>query len=179
MSNTADLKKQVEIAYRKNRGRFLSRVKRATRNILDAEDIVHEAFVKALSNLNVIEKVENLSAWLFTVIRNLIIDMWRSRRSRALAGEKDIAEETIAEIIAATGLDPADELIRNELADAITEAITALPEKQRAVIEAQILDNLTFRELSEKNGESINTLMTRKKLAVKKLATALHDWIEE
>jgi len=56
------------------------RAKRATRNILDAEDIVQEAFMNALSNLNVLEKVENIPAWLFTVIRNRIIDLWRRKR---------------------------------------------------------------------------------------------------
>lgn len=179
MSNTIDLKKQIETVYRKNRENFLARVKRATRNILDAEDIVHEAFVNALSNLHILDKVENLPAWLFTVIRNQVIDLWRRKQTRIAAGETDTGEETIAEIISSTGLDPSDRLVRNELADALSEAIAALPEKQRIVIEAQVIDNMTFRELSEKTGESINTLMTRKKLAIRKLSIALHEWIEE
>ncbi|RPJ03993.1 MAG: hypothetical protein EHM28_14245, partial [Spirochaetaceae bacterium] len=77
--------------------------------------------------------------------------------------EIDVAGETIAEIVASTGLDPSDALVRDELANALSDAISVLPEDQRTVIEAQVVDNLTFRELSAKTGESINTLMTRKK----------------
>ena len=90
-----DLKKSLESAYRKHRASFFGRAKRATRNILDAEDVVHEAFVKALSNLNVLGKVENIPAWIFAVIRNRIIDLWRRSRTRKKAGEVDMAEETI------------------------------------------------------------------------------------
>ena len=179
MSETVDLKRRVEKAYRANRKNFLAAAKRATRNILDAEDMVHEAFAKALSNLDVIRNVENLPAWLFTVVRNRIVDLWRHRRMKAAAGEVNAAEETISEIISSTGLDPSDEMVRDALSSAMSEAISALPVEQRAVIEAQVFDNLTFRELAEKTGESINTLTTRKKLAVKRLAGALRGWITE
>jgi RNA polymerase sigma factor (sigma-70 family) len=178
MDSGIEMKKQIEMSYRNNRKGFLARAKKATRNILDAEDLVHEAFANALSNLNVIEKVENLSAWLYTVIRNRIADLWRARQRRAAAGETEVSEETIAEIVATTGLDPSDSLVREELADALTDAVAALPREQREVIEARVIDDFTFRELAEKTGESINTLMTRKKLAVKKLAAALRDWLE-
>jgi len=174
-----DLKKSLESTYRKHRNSFFIRAKRATRNILDAEDVVHEAFVKALSNLNVIEKVENISAWIFAVIRNRIIDLWRRSRTRKKAGEVDMGEETIAEIVAATGLDPCDELVRSELADALFEAIAVLPVDQREVTEAQVIDEMTFQELAERSGQSINTLMTRKKLAIRKLSSTLRGWITE
>ncbi|MBN2353811.1 MAG: sigma-70 family RNA polymerase sigma factor [Spirochaetales bacterium] len=179
MSESIELKQRVEKAYRKNRKDFLAAAKMATRNILDAEDVVHEAFAKALSNLDVIRNVENLPAWLFTVVRNRIVDLWRRRRMKAAAGEVNVAEETISEIISSTGLDPSDETVRDALSSALSEAISALPGEQRAVINAQVFDNLTFRELAEKTGESMNTLATRKKMAVKKLAAALRGWITE
>lgn len=144
---------------------------------MDAEDVLQEAFVNALSNLDILGKVENITAWLFTVIRNKVIDLWRRRETRQAAGETNVSEETIAEIIASTGLDPSDELVRGELAGALSDAIAALPDRQREIIEAQVIDDETFREISERTGEPINTLMTRKKLAVKKLSAALKDWI--
>ena len=174
-----DLKKSLETAYRNNKKGFLARAKKATRNILDAEDVIQEAFLKALSNLNVLEKVENIPAWIFRVIRNGMIDLWRRGQTRTNAGEVDVAAETIAEIVDRVGLDPSDIYVRQELADSLSEAIGALPEEQREVIEAQMMDNITFQELSLRTGLPINTLMTRKRLAVKKLAVALRDWITE
>lgn len=178
MSENSDLKQKLETAYRANKEGFLARAKKATRNVLDAEDAVQEAFVSALSRLNVLGRVENLPAWLFTVIRNRLTDFWRRRKTRREAGETDVGEETIRAIVAAAGLDPADELVREELSDALADAISSLPRAQRDVIESQVVDEMTFRELSEKTGEPVNTLMTRKKLAIKKLAVALRGWIE-
>jgi RNA polymerase sigma factor (sigma-70 family) len=179
MRDQADLKKQIETEYRKNRNGLVTRAKRATRNILDAEDVVHEAFASALSRLDVIGTVENLPAWLFTVVKNRITDLWRRQRMKTDAGETHVAEELIAEIISSTGLDPADEVVQDGLSGALSEALAVLPGEQRAVIEAQVFDGLTFQELAEKTGESINTLTTRKKLAVRKLAAALRGWITD
>jgi RNA polymerase sigma factor (sigma-70 family) len=179
MSDQAGLKQRIEKEYRAHRGNLLARARRATRNLLDAEDVVHEAFTRALSNLDVLGRVENIPAWLFTTVRNRITDLWRRRKMKAAVGETQVAEEVIVEIISSTGLDPADELVRDALSSALSEAIAALPSEQRSVIEAQVFDGLTFQELAVKTGESINTLTTRKKLAVKKLAAALRGWITD
>jgi RNA polymerase sigma factor (sigma-70 family) len=179
MSDQADLRQRIEKEYRRSRGSLLARARRATRNLLDAEDVVHEAFTRALSNLDVLGRVENIPAWLFTVVRNRITDIWRRRKMKAAAGETQVAEEVITEIISSTGLDPADEVVRDALSNALSEAIAVLPAEQREVIEAQVFSGMTFQELSEKTGESLNTLTTRKKLAVKKLAVALRGWIND
>src|SRR4030042_5829767 len=176
MSDQATRKQRIEKESRPSRGNLLARARKATRNLLDAEDVVHEAFTRALSNLDVLATVENIPAWLFTTVRNRITDLWRRRKMKAAVGETPVAEETIVEIISSTGLDPADEVVRDALSSALSEAIAALPVDQRAVIEAQVFDGLTFQELAEKTGESINTLTTRKKLALKKLAVALRGW---
>ena len=61
---------------------------------------------------------------------------------------------------------------------ALATAIEALPEEQRMVIEAQVLDGLTFREIAESSGISADTLAARKRYAIKRLAEALKEWIE-
>ena len=81
-------------------------------------------------------------------------------------------------IAAAAGFDPHDELVRGELAGAIETAIDALPAPQREVLLAQTVEGVTFRELAERTVTSIDTLMARKRYAVKKLAAALVDWYD-
>lgn len=170
-------KRAIESAFRENRSDLLAQARRVTRDIRDAEDVVQEAFLSAMANIDVLGKVENIPGWLFQVIKNRVVDLWRRRRTRTAAGEIDVAAETVSQIIASTGLDPADECVRNELAGALGDAIAALPVEQRQVIEAQVLDGLTFQEMAARTGLPINTLMTRKKLAIKRLATALRGWI--
>jgi RNA polymerase sigma factor (sigma-70 family) len=96
---------------------------------------------------------------------------------RERAGETAVSEETIETVMAAAGFDPADQLVRQELADSLSAAIDALPPEQRDVIEAQAFEGTSFEELAARWGVSVNTLMTRKRLAVKKLAAALQEWV--
>ncbi len=173
-----ETRKAVEEAYFKESAGLLGRAKRATRNILDAEDALQEAFASALGNLEVLSMVENIPGWLFTTLRNRLSDLWRRRRVRSGSGETDLAEETLAQIAVAAGISPLDSLVREELIDALAVAMGALPRAQREVLEGQVFEGLTFKELSERSGDSINTLMARKRRAVEKLAAALEDWAD-
>ena len=53
------------------------------------------------------------------------------------------------------------------------------PEHIRRVVEAQVFGGLSFREIAEATGESIDTLTSRKRYALRNLARALRHWIEE
>ena len=80
-------------------------------------------------------------------------------------------------MIAGVGLDPLDSFVRRSMADALNEAIKALPALQRKVIEAQVFGARTFAELAEATGESIDTLKARKRYGVKTLSRVLRQWI--
>ncbi|MGO8695803.1 MAG: RNA polymerase sigma factor [Rectinemataceae bacterium] len=171
-----DRESDIERTYRQNRQGFLSWAAGATRSLSDAEDLVQEAFEKALADTEALDSVEDLAAWLFTSLRNRVRDLWRHRRMRKETGETEVSEELIAEIVEAAGLDPAELAEQAELTEALYEAIEDLSEEQRTVIEAQALDGLTFKELAESTGISPDTLGARKRYAIKRLADALSEW---
>ncbi len=79
--------RQLETVYLENRESLLTRAGRITRNALDAEDALQEAFADAFSRLDLMESVENFSAWIFAVLRNRLLDLWRSKKRHAAAGE--------------------------------------------------------------------------------------------
>ncbi|HUW41690.1 MAG TPA: RNA polymerase sigma factor [Rectinemataceae bacterium] len=170
---------RLEAAYRNDRGRLIAFALRMGRNLQEAEDVLQDVFASALARLDLVSALGNPSGYLAAAVRNRMLDLWRRSRTRRQAGEVDVAEETIDEIVGAVGLDPADEAVRGELSDALAEAIGDLPPEQRAVIEAQALGGMGFRELAERTGTSIDTLMARKRYAIEKLARALRDWIDE
>ena len=118
-----------------------------------------------------------MAAWLFSSVRNRVRDFWRRGRTRKRVGEADVSDSVVSEIVAASGLDPAELAAESELMEALYEAIEELPAGQRDVIEAQVLDGLTFREIAESTGISQDTLATRKRYAIRRLAAALRDWI--
>ena len=167
----------LEVAYRENRHGFLAWAAKATRSLVDAEDLVQDAFAKAVANTEGLAAVDDLAAWLFTALRNKVRDHWRRGRTRRQSGETDVSDEVVAEIAAASGLGPDELAAEGELMDALYAAIEELPESQRMVIEAQVLGGLTFKEISEATGISPDTLSARKRYAVKRIAAALGEWI--
>ena len=174
----ASLRDEVERAYKENGRGFLAAARKSARTTQDAEDALQDAFAMALANLDSLAAVGNIPGWIFTALRNRLADLWRRGQAHRSAGEMAVAEETLAEIAAAVGLSPEDDAVMSALSDALAEAIGALPAEQRQVIEAQALRGEGFKELSERTGLPINTLMARKRYAIQKLAHALRSWAE-
>jgi RNA polymerase sigma factor (sigma-70 family) len=169
----------IEEAYRRRSGGFLAWAKRHAPDEASAEDALQDAFGRALLNADALSMVEDVAGWIFSAMRNRLIDLWRGEGVRRRAGQVDVPDEMIEEIASAAGVDPQDSLLRSELEEALETAIEALPEEQREVIRAQALGGTAFRELAERTGVSIDTLMSRKRRALRKLAAALEYWMED
>jgi RNA polymerase sigma factor (sigma-70 family) len=170
---------RLEAAYKDRSGELITWATKRTGSREDAEDLLHDAFASALKGMGQIEKLADPMGWIFTSLRNKVIDLWRKRSRRQEYGTSRIAVETVQEIIAATCLGPAEQFEHEELCAALNDAIAALPKGQRMVIEAQVFEGHTFRELSERTGLSIDTLTARKAYAVKKITRALRAWFED
>ena len=170
--------RRLESSYSKQKAGFTARLRAAGRSLEEAEDIIHDLYEEMVRYMPVIGSIRNLSAWMNTMFKRRMIDDWRKRETRKTAGEIDIAEDTLCEIIAGSGLDPLDSYIRESILDALNTAIKALPKKQREVIEAQVFGGVCFREMAERSGENIDTLKARKRYAVSNLSKALAHWID-
>ena len=176
---SGDSQKRLEKAYTSEKPRFLARLRAAGRTLEEAEDFIHDVYAETMERLHLVADITNLPAWINALFTRRLIDAWRHERVRAAAGETDVAEETLREIISGVGLDPLDRIVRDSLMDALNDALRALPAAQRRVVEAQVFGGLTFRQMAEATGESIDTLTARKRYAVRSLARALRHWIEE
>jgi RNA polymerase sigma factor (sigma-70 family) len=170
---------RLEKAYRSERPRLMARLRAAGRSLEEAEDLVHDVYAETMERLSLVSGIANLPAWINSLFTRRLIDAWRREKTKAAAGETDVADETLREIIAGVGLDPQDAFVRDSLADALNDALKGLPPGQRRVVEAQVFGGLTFREIARASGESIDTLMARKRYALRKLSRALRHWIEE
>ena len=178
-SDLSRAQESLENAYRSEKPRLVARLRASGHTLEEAEDFVHDIYVETLERLPLVADIRNLPAWITWLFNRRRIDAWRHGQVRAASGEVDVAEETLREIIAGTGLDPLDGFVRDNLVDAMNDALRALPPPQRQVVEAQVFGGLTFREIAEQTGESIDTLTARKRYALRKLSQALRHWIEE
>jgi RNA polymerase sigma factor (sigma-70 family) len=169
---------RLEATYMSEKPRLVARLRAAGRSLEEAEDLVHDVYAEAMERLPLLAGVGNLPAWINSLFTRRMIDAWRRRRARAASGETEVAEEILEEIIAGAGLDPLDAFVRASLVDALNDALRLLPASQRRVVEAQVFGGMSFREIAEATGESIDTLKARKRYALRNLSRALKRWIE-
>jgi RNA polymerase sigma factor (sigma-70 family) len=172
-------RKSIERAYRERGRGFLAWARRHAPDAATAEDILQDAFLRALANADALSPVADLGAWIFSAMRNRLIDLWRGEGARRKAGATELSDEVLERVAAEAGLDPQDQLQRNEMLADLEVAIAALPAPQREVIRAQALGGVGFKELAEATGLSIDTLMARKRYAIRKLAAALEYWMDD
>jgi RNA polymerase sigma factor (sigma-70 family) len=139
-----------------------------------AEDILQDVFSEFVESERQVLPVEQVGAWLYRVARNRITDWFRRKKpeTRApTAGEEgDVAwEDTLPSADAA----PDELYARERVMQKLIEALEDLPEGQRATFIAHELDGLSFQEIAELSGESVNTLLSRKHAAVQSLRKKL------
>ena len=141
----------------------------------DAEDILQDVYMKAAEYMDATEPIHNLLGWIYTAARNRITDWYRSKK-RSEAPVSQLGEDlSIEDLIKSSGISVEDDLLKQEILEALMDAIGELPEPQKEVVIAQAMEGKSFRELAEETGESINTLLARKRYAVQTLKKRLEE----
>ncbi|MGD0838755.1 MAG: RNA polymerase sigma factor [Polyangia bacterium] len=169
----------IEQTYRERRSGFLAWAIKRVPDPDTAEDVLQDAFLRAVAAGSAFTVVEDAAAWVFSTLRNRLIDLWREGFAHQRAGEVVLSQETLERVAADAGFHPEDRAARNELLAALEAAVAALPPEQREVVLTQAIEGITFAELAKKTGISIDTLMARKRRAMRKLAAALEYWFED
>jgi RNA polymerase sigma-70 factor (ECF subfamily) len=123
-----------------------------TRDGADAEDLVHDALVRAYERRGTFRAGGNLRAWLLTIVHNVFIDRMRSRRSEAARIEQ------VGHL--ADGSVPASQDHSVRLSQ-VREAFLALPEEQRSALHLVAIEGLSYAEAAEVSGVPLGTLMSR------------------
>ena len=143
----------------------------------EAEDILQDVFFQLTEAYQLMKPIENASAWMYRVARNKITDLFRKKKPDYVdMREKPDEEETrFLAIINDTYANPDDEMLRQFLIDEIDHAIEELPKAQQEVFIAHEIDGLSFKEISEQTGASVNTLLSRKRYAILSLREKLKN----
>lgn len=154
--------------------RLLGFIRRRVGNEADAEDILQDVFYQFVGNT---QPIEQLTAWLFTVARNKIIDKQRKHKPESLEemAAHDDAELSLdwTETLFENTDNPETEYLRSLFWEELNAALQELPAEQRDVFVWNELEGIPFREISERTGETMNTLLSRKRYAVLHLRNKL------
>jgi len=144
---------------------------------MDAEDIVGEVMLNLFIKADITGRVENLAAYVYRSLHNKIVDYQRSNsRTMSLSSCMDEdGEIPLLELLSDGTENVSGEVERKEFMRRLSQAISKLEPRQRAVFIATEMKGMSFRELSEQWNEPIGTLLSRKCRAVKALQEMLKD----
>ncbi len=145
---------------------------------MEAEDIVSDLMADLLEKVDILDRVENVSAYIYQSIRNKANDYLR-RRGKTVSLEDTVSEaagNSPRETIPEPYYDMTAELESSEIRDRLMKALDALEPNQRAVWIATELEGRSFRDLSEEWGMPIGTLLARKHRANAVLQKKLQDF---
>ncbi len=147
----------------------------------DAEDILQDVWYQ-FSNLADVEALENTGAWLYRVARNKVTDRHRRQRPDSLEDygyEDEEGEFHFGELLLSDDHTPETEHLRQVFWENFFDALSELPENQRNVFIWNEMEDQTFQEISDRTGENIKTLISRKRYAVQHLRRRLETLHEE
>jgi RNA polymerase sigma factor (sigma-70 family) len=161
--------------------RLFSFIRNRVKSDEDAEDILQDVWYK-LSNTNEAEPIEQLGSWLFTVARNRITDMYRKQKPASLDDfvyEDEDGEINYKDILLSDFKSPEDEELKKMFWAEFSKALDELPKEQKDAFLQNEMEDKTFREMAEESGESIKTLISRKRYAVLHLREKLDSLYNE
>jgi RNA polymerase sigma factor (sigma-70 family) len=160
--------------------RLMGFIRKRVSNEADAEDILQDVFYQFIGNT---KPIEQLTSWLFTVTRNKIIDKQRKQKPALL---EDIYSDADGEInFDWTDLffdeknNPETDYLRNLFWEALYSALNELPQAQREVFILNEIEGIPFKTIAEQSGETLNTLLSRKRYAVLHLRERLGSLRDE
>jgi RNA polymerase sigma factor (sigma-70 family) len=156
-------------------------IRRRVRDPSDAEDILQDVLHEFVQAYRLPEPIEQVSAWLFRVARNRIIDRFRKKREQPLSETDDETDDEYRLDLALPAQDDGPEAAyaRSVLLEALQHALDELPENQREIFIAHELEGRSFKELASGSGVSVNTLLARKRYAVLHLRARLRPVYDE
>lgn len=150
---------------RRHMRRAFSIAYRIVRHREDAEDVVQDAFVRALERLDTLKRERPFHPWFYRIVVNRAVSCWRSRAVRAA--------EAVPEEAVACDSTPEGDAERSELRRRLAEALDALPESERIVVQLSELEGLTSAEIAQILGEPAGTVRYRLHQARRRLRAAL------
>jgi RNA polymerase sigma factor (sigma-70 family) len=178
----SNLTMEIEELFRTDRKKFLGFIRQRVRTQEEAEDILQDVFANVLNaSQHVSKPIENTASWVFTAVRNRIIDSYRKKRAETFSDmiapghNDDYANESYESYISDLTTNPEDELMRKTIWESVMAGLDELPSEQRDVFVQNEFEGVPFRQIADETGVNINTLLARKRYAVLHLRKRLQE----
>ncbi|AUC22764.1 RNA polymerase subunit sigma-24 [Polaribacter sejongensis] len=130
------------------------------------EDVFQDTFIKVIRTLkkgNYNEEGKFLP-WVMRIAHNLVIDYFR--KTNRMPSFKNTNEFDIFSVLGDGNLNAEKQIIKDQIHTDVRELINELPEEQKEVLVMRMYKDMSFKEISENTGVSINTALGRMRYAL-------------
>jgi RNA polymerase sigma factor (sigma-70 family) len=174
---------RISDVVKREQSRLRNFIRRRVPDPLDAEDILQDVFYRLVEANRLLMPIEHVTGWLFRVARNRITDLFRKKEPETFSEIEPADEEgellQFEDLLPSPDAGPEAIYARRVLLDELERALGELPREQRTVFIAHEFERRSFKELSAETGESVNTLLSRKRYAVLHLRERLQRVYDE
>lgn len=131
------------------------------------EDIFQETFVKVIMTIKQGRYTENgkFKAWITRIAHNLIIDHFRQERNENTISNDEVEVDLFNDMRLCEGT-VEDHLVQAQVLSDVKKMVEYLPDNQREVLEMRYYQNMSFKEIADRTGVSINTALGRMRYAI-------------
>lgn len=156
-----------DVLLQRYQDRLYSYISYIVRNKDMADDLFQETFVKAIVTLRQgrYKETGKFYAWLTRIAHNLLIDQFRNERNETLIYDDDAETAWHEAAMIADGYRESEIINEQVLAD-VKRLMDKLPDNQREVVFMRFYQDLSFKEISDITGVSINTALGRMRYAI-------------
>ena len=150
----------------------------------DADDVLQDVFFELVQAYEALTPLRESGAWLYRVAKNRITDLFRRRSAenrRLVLPEPADGEDSLSldSWLPSPEGGPDAAYARRILLEELDVALEELPDEQRQVFIAHEIEGVSFKEMAEATGISLNTLLSRKHYAVRHLRKRLQEIYKE
>ena len=167
---------RLSSTFEAERRRLLAFIRRRIPDEYDAEDLLQDVFYELLEAYRLMRPIAHAGAWMMQVAKNRLTDLFRRGKQEVV---EDGGRRILEDLLPSPDAGPDALYARSILLTEIEAALGELPPSQREVFLAHEIDGRSFAEISAETGVSVNTLLSRKHYAVKRLRHRLRRIYEE
>jgi RNA polymerase sigma factor (sigma-70 family) len=190
MKNAASLKRmpieqdqRISKVVKREQFRLRNFIRRHVPDPRDAEDILQDVFYELVEANRLLMPIEHITGWLFRVARNRITDLFRKKKPESF-GDTAVTDEDdellrLEDLLPSPDAGPEALYARHVLLAELELAVDELPEEQREVFVGHELEGRSFKAMAAETGVSVNTLLSRKRYAVRHLRERLQTIYDE
>lgn len=133
------------------------------------DDVFQDTFIKVIKTLKSKSYNEEgkFLPWVMRIAHNLVIDYFR--KSKKMPMQRDNDEYSVFSFLTDSNLNIEDQIILDQVEFDLTRLIDELPNDQKEVIQMRIYQDLSFKEIADSTGVSINTALGRMRYALMNL----------